>query len=312
VLEGPKGCFEEPWALNELRDIDMYLEHRPEVGVAFAITDLLQWTHGIVEETDADLLADPHARGLIAEYLFMFSGSGRSDMLASLVTEDCSTARIGARLRVAGAGEQVALVGDLETFIGQHLDKRLSCRVTGAADRIARKIVLVIRSLTDSFGFTLLVIALLMLRLLRSLKAAILVMIPNIIPVLLTLGIMGAMGITLNFATVMITSIAIGIAVDDTIHFLVRYRRELRSDPDQEKAIENTILHSGRAMIFTSVAMAAGCGLFLLSDFAPSRSFGFLMVFTMMTALMADLFVLPYLVKAWKLKFPLGARDAGH
>jgi hypothetical protein len=136
---------------------------------------------------------------------------------------------------------------------------------------------------------------------LRSLKAALLVMIPNVLPVLLTVGVMGAMSISLNFATVMITSIAIGIAVDNTIHFLVRYRRELRTDPDRGKAVENTIMHSGRAMVFTSVAMAAGCGIFILSDFEPNRYFGFLMAFTMLTALLADLLVLPYLIKVRKL-----------
>jgi predicted RND superfamily exporter protein len=146
------------------------------------------------------------------------------------------------------------------------------------------------------------VIAFLMLLLLRSVKAATLAMIPNIFPVVLTLGVMGAMGITLNFATVMITSIAIGIAVDDTIHFLVRYRRELRCTGDVNSSIENAILHSGRAMTFTSAAMAAGCGLFILSDFAPSRDFGFLMAFTMITALLSDLFLLPYLIRRWTLR----------
>jgi predicted RND superfamily exporter protein len=146
------------------------------------------------------------------------------------------------------------------------------------------------------------VIAFLMFCLLRSLKAALIALIPNVLPVLLTLGVMGALGISLNFATLMVMSVALGIAVDDTIHFLVRYRRELQSDPDVDKAIGNTILHSGRAMTFASAAMAAGFGLFILSDFAPSRSFGFLMAFTMFTALLADLFLLPYLIKVTRLR----------
>ncbi len=302
VLEGPKGCFEEPWALRELREVEMHIEAREDVGVVLSIMDLLQWTHGIVEASDSDLLSDPLARGLVAEYLFLFSGSGRSDRVGSLVTEDYSTAKIGARLRNAGAGEQVALAGEIKAFADQSLDARLTCRVTGESDRIAQQIRLVIRSLTDSFGFTLLVIVLLMLWLLRSVKAAMLAMIPNILPVVLTLGVMGAMGITLNFATVMITSIAIGIAVDDTIHFLVRYRRELRDNNDIKQAIANTLKHSGRAMTFTTAAMAAGCCLFMLSDFAPSRDFGFLMAFTMITALLSDLFLLPYLIQRWTVR----------
>lgn len=301
VLEGPEGCFEEPWALKELRKIEAYLEARPEVGVALTVADLLQWTHSIIEETDSDLLSDPYARGLVAEYLFLYSGLGQTELLTTLMTEDGATARICARLGVAGTGEQLALTDDLEAFVPGCLDERLTYRVTGDAGRIAQQSASVIRSLLDSFVYTLLVICVMMLWHLRSLKAALLAMVPNVLPVLLTVGVMGAVGISLNFATVMITSIAIGIAVDDTIHFLVRYRRELRTDPDRHQAIENTILHSGRAMAFTSVAMAAGCGLFVLSDFAPNRCFGVLMAFTMVTALVADLLVLPYLIKACKL-----------
>ncbi len=301
VLEGPEGCFREPWALRNLREIETYLEDQKEVGVALSIIDLLQWTHGIVEQTSSDLLSDPNARGLVAEYLFLFSGSGYANALTSLMTENASEARISARLRVEGTGEQLALIGGLEQAVAERLDKRLTYRTTGEAERIHQQVASVIRSQTSSFGYALLAIAVLMVLYLRSLKAALLAMIPNLLPVLLTVGVMGAVGISLNFATVMITSIAIGIAVDDTIHFLVRYRRELRADPDRAKAIEKTILCSGRAMAFTSAAIAAGCGLFILSDFAPNRYFGSLMAFTMLTALLADLLVLPYLVKVCKL-----------
>lgn len=301
VLEGPKDCFEKPWALRELREIETFLEARQEVGVAISITDLLQWTHTVVTESDSDLLSDPAAAGLVAEYLFLFDGVSDADALTSLVGEHRSTAHISARLRVAGSGEQLALVDDIEEFVAGHLDERLTCRLSGEADRIAKQIASVIRSLTDSFVYTLLAILLLMFWYLRSLKAALVVMIPNVLPVLLTVGVMGAMDISLNFATVMITSIAIGIAVDDTLHFLVRYKRELRTDPDRQTAVENTIMSSGRAMAFTSIAMAAGCGIFILSDFEPSRCFGALTAFAMLAALFADLLLLPYLIKAFKL-----------
>lgn len=301
VLEGAPGSFAEPWALMELQEIESYLETRSEVSKAFAITDLLQWAHGVVEQTDSDLLTDHYARGLVAEYLFMFTGADDSKMLESFLTKDHATARIGARLRINGAGEQLGLIDDIEQFIDQHLDKRLAYHLTGEADRLSRQIDSVVRSLLDSFAFTVLVISLLMLVVLGSLKKTLLAMISNMTPILLTLAVMGAMGITLNFATVMIASIAIGIAVDDTIHFFVRYNRELRFDSDQVAAIRKTISNSGRGMMFSSMAMASGFALFILSDFTTSRNFGFLLSFAMLTALLTDLFLLPYLIRAWKL-----------
>jgi predicted RND superfamily exporter protein len=223
--------------------------------------------------------------------------------LESLLTADHATARIGARLRVAGAGEQLALADDMRAFARQNLDKRLTWRITGETERIAGQMRQVVRSLSDSFASTVFVIFLFMLVSLRSARAAILGLIPNVVPVIWTLGVMGIFGITLNFATVMITSIAVGVSVDDTVHFLIRCRRELESDPDLDRAITSTILHSGRAIVFTSVAMASGYSVFMLSDFSPSRTFGFLMALTMITALLTEVIVTPYLVKAWNIRF---------
>jgi len=303
VLDGRTGVFEEPWALEDLRRIAEDLRSRSEVSTTLSVLDLLQWIHGILREegSNADLLADPNAPGLIAEYLFMFRQSTSDEVLNKLVTNDSSCARVSARLGVAGAGEQLSLVGDLDGFVGKTIEGRLDYELTGEAMRIAEQIRLLIRSLAESFGFLVVAIGLLMLWQQRSVKAGLLAMIPNILPVLLTIGVMGAIGMSLNYATIMITSIAIGIAVDDTIHFLVRYRRERQNDPDRTRAVEHAILHSGRAMAFTSITIAAGCGLFVFSDFAPTRTFGFLMAFTMLMALLADLVVLPYLIKAWKL-----------
>jgi len=303
VLEGSEGTFKEPWALKELREMELFLEKQPEVKSTLSVNNLLQWTYGLIEKTHTDLLTDPYAKRLIGDYLYMFSNLRRSDQLSSLITDDYSTARVTARLNATGAGEQVELLEDLGKYVDQHLDSKLTYRITGEAGRIAKQIQSVINSLLSSLGLTLVVIALLMFWMLKSLKMTLFVMVPNILPVIMTLGIMGAVGIKLNFATIMITSIAVGIAVDDTIHFLVRYIREIKDGLEPGRAVENTILHSGRAIVLTSVIIASGCSIFALSEFAPSRHFGLLMAFAMIAALLTDLFVLPYFLRLWKLKF---------
>lgn len=303
LLEGEDGVFENPWALQELQKITRYLEEQAEIQSTFSINKLLQWTYQVSEETDTDLLKDPDAEGLLAEYFFMLSNL--SSQQNSFITEDSGSVRLVARLNATGAGEQVGLQDSLEAYLQQNLDSRLDYQVTGESGRIAKQIGSIVESLLSSLGLTLIVIACLMLWLMKSLKMAVFVMIPNILPVAMTLGLMGLLGIKLNFATIMITSIVIGIAVDDTIHFIMRYFREIEKNRTPVQAVEQAFLHSGRAIVLTSVVIASGCSIFALSDFIPSRQFGLLMAFAMLTALLADLLVLPYFLRLWQ---PKGGR----
>jgi predicted RND superfamily exporter protein len=130
-------------------------------------------------------------------------------------------------------------------------------------------------------------------------------MIPNVIPILITLGTMGVCGISLNFMTVPIAAIALGLAVDDTIHFLSRFRLEFRKDGSYAAAIERTLESAGKPIIITSVILVVGFLIFLFSDFQYTRNLGMLISFTMASALLGDLFVLPALLLVFK---PVGRK----
>ncbi|RMD52544.1 MAG: hypothetical protein D6828_05570, partial [Nitrospirae bacterium] len=130
----------------------------------------------------------------------------------------------------------------------------------------------------------------------RNLILSILAMIPNIIPIALNIVIMAISGIPLNVATVMIASISIGISVDDTIHFIVRYWQEYPISRDVKGAIKSTLQHVGRPVIFTTLINMIGFSVLMLSDFMPIKYFGLLMVFTLLSALIADLVLLPVIL----------------
>jgi len=135
---------------------------------------------------------------------------------------------------------------------------------------------------------------------LRSFKIALLSMIPNMFPIIITLGIMGYMEISLNVATVMIACIALGIAVDDTIHYLSRYGSELRQGKSLEKAMSKTIMGAGRGMVFTSLVITGGFFVLCFSSFEINKAFGILTGITMITAVFADLLLLPVLIRILK------------
>jgi hypothetical protein len=139
-------------------------------------------------------------------------------------------------------------------------------------------------------------ITLVILILFRSLKTALLSLIPNVLPLLAMFGIMGLFRLPLDTTTVMVGPIVLGIAVDDTIHFISRYRRELQAGTAPRDAISMTIKSTGRALVSTSFILAAGFFVTLFSTFRPQTIWGGLGSATILMALAADLILLPAVI----------------
>lgn len=144
-----------------------------------------------------------------------------------------------------------------------------------------------------TLGVVLAALLLAFLVIFRSLRVALIAIVPNIISIAVVLGTMGWLGIALDFMTITIAAVAMGIAVDDTIHYVHRYLKECDGDGD---AVVNTHRSVGYALLYTSLIIALGFGLLGFSDFIPSVLFGLLTALAMLTALLADLTVLPALL----------------
>ncbi len=132
-----------------------------------------------------------------------------------------------------------------------------------------------------------------MMVLLRSLRIGLLSMIPNVIPLLVTLGFMGWVGIPLRTSTALIFSVALGVAVNDTIHFVTRFREELFRTGDRAEAVRLTLLSTGRAIMFTSILLIAGFGTMMTTRFVGIFQMGVLGAVTLFAALLGDLLLLP-------------------
>ena len=153
-----------------------------------------------------------------------------------------------------------------------------------------------VKSQIKSFAFAFVMIFAAMLALLRAPALAVLSMVPNMLPVIAALGVMGWTGIRLDSFTVMIASIAIGIAVDDTIHYVHRFREEHALSGDPRIAMDRTIHSTGRAIVATSVILVGGFLVTVFSSFKPPIYFGALASLTVVVALLADLMLLPALI----------------
>jgi len=137
----------------------------------------------------------------------------------------------------------------------------------------------------------------------RSLKMAAIAIIPNTVAALQVLGLMGWLGIPLDIMTITIAAIVIGIAVDDTIHYIHRFTDEFSKDNDYWATVVRSHNSIGRAMYYTTIIITLGFTILALSNFVPTIYFGLLTGFSMMVALLADLTLLPLLIVLFK---PLG------
>jgi predicted RND superfamily exporter protein len=157
-----------------------------------------------------------------------------------------------------------------------------------------------------TIGIVFLAIMLMFMILFRSVRLAFIAIIPNLLPAVMVLGTMGWLSIPLNMMTITIASITIGIAVDDTIHYIHRFQREFPKDRNYMATLYRCHCSIGRAMYYTSITIIIGFSILIISNFVPTIYFGFSTGFAMLVALLAALTLLPQLLILLK---PLGPED---
>ena len=205
------------------------------------------------------------------------------------------------RHNLSSSWELAALLQDLDGHVAREVPRSLAVRATGEDVLVKRAAdILAVNELT-SFGTTLLIIGIIHAVLFTSLRVGFLSLIPNVIPIVYNFGIMGLAGIPLNIGTAIVGSIAIGIAVDDTVHHMIRYSRELKRHHDQRRAMVDTLRSQGRPVIYVSVALAAGFLVLGFSNFVPTRQVGVLCGLIMLVAMVGELTLTPLLMYSTQL-----------
>lgn len=217
-----------------------------------------------------------------------------------LVSKDGTKTRISARIQDIGADRIAAFGHEVDGWINQNLDtSQISFQRTGTGFIMDKNSVYVKENLLQGLGISLVLISLLMGLMLRSLRMVIISLIPNIIPLLVTGAILGYFGIDLEAGISIVFAIIFGIAVDDTIHFLAKYKLCLSDGLDQETAIQKSIMETGKAIIFTSLVLSLGFLVMVFSYNPPTYTIGILISATLFSALICDLFLLPVLLRKW-------------
>ncbi|WP_231756400.1 efflux RND transporter permease subunit [Lignipirellula cremea] len=215
--------------------------------------------------------------------------------LSAFLTADQRSARVLLRLRDIGAQQTLLLAEKLQADLQKTFppDGPIRYRITGEAYVKSLLLYRLIRNLLASLAAASVIIFFVIGLLFRSARVGLIAVLPNLTPLVATLGYMGLRDYPLNVSNVIVFSISLGIAVDDTIHFLARFREEIQAGHSRSEAIRLALHGSGRAIVLTSILIIAGISVLLLSEFLPTRRFAELVSITMLAALFGDLLLLP-------------------
>jgi uncharacterized protein len=219
------------------------------------------------------------------------------------MTHDHRHARVLLKIRDVGTRDTLALVATLKAKMAELFPpgSGIETDVTGDAYVDAAGLTEMIHELLTSILTAALVIFGLIAILFRSLRIGLITIPPNVIPLVVTFGYMGLRGFELNAGNVIVFTISLGIAVDNTIHYILRFREEFAKDPDMGRATWKTMLGKGQPMCMAAVLTVIGLAVLLLSDFVPTRRFAELTIVTLTGALIGALFLLPACVAIlWK------------
>jgi len=212
------------------------------------------------------------------------------------MNENFSGTNIVLRTHISSSNDFLNTQKKIEAYLAENLPPGFTCQVTGIGVVISHSSRLITDGQIKSLVLTLVLVFTIMFLLFMSFKVGIIGILPNCFPIIVSFGVMGWVGIPLSMATSLIAGVAIGLAVDDTIHYLVRYNHEFKKDLNKERALQSTVRHMGKPIIFTTLTISLGFSVLLFSSFKPTAIFGLLMVITMVSALVADLVLLPSLM----------------
>ena len=201
------------------------------------------------------------------------------------------------QVRWLDAGSYAGLAGHVREGVKRHLSDLASVRITGSVFNGSGIVSTILSDLLESFLFAFVVIALMLMAVLRSVKLGLIAMIPNVLPIVAVLGLMGWAGIPIDLNNMLLASLVMGIAVDDTVHFFYQFRFGHQRGEDVDRAISAALEHSGRAILATTVVLVAGFGSNLAAAMLNTQVFGALLCAAVVFALISDLVGAPALLR---------------
>ena len=291
--------------LRQMETLQNHIDKHPLVWKTTSIIDLLKKMRRAMHENQIEYYTLPETQSQVAEYLFLYETSGGEE-LDKQVSFNYDIARINARTKSLNTKDIRTFIADIDSFAKENLHSSIKMEYTGLVPWLKAMSDYVGHGQKTCFILAFLVITCIMIIVLRSFKLGLISMIPNVFPVLIALGLMGFLDVYMSMPLMIMAPVIIGVAVDDTIHFFMRYRREFNRTGTYEEALKATLSTVGRPIMFTTMTLIVGFSVFGLSDIYTMVQFGLLAAFAFLWALLADFFLAPAMLLLFK---PLGAES---
>jgi len=285
--------------IKKVEKLEKMIATYPEFSRGISIVDILKFSSQAFYGGDTAFYRVPNSmdKGFILSYMEN-SGTNKEDMSKSFMDSNKQVIRVGFQMKDVGSSKINQLIQEIHPRIDSIFSpSKYRVSLTGSSMIFIKGTNYLIQNLRDSLLLAIGLITIIMWILFRGVKMVLISLLPNIIPLVITAGIMGFFGIPLKPSTILIFSIALGIASDQTIYFLTRYRQELRTTTRSIiQIVSDTLKETGRSMIYVAFILFFGFGIFATSSFGGTAALGILISLTLLMALIFNLILLPALL----------------
>jgi len=295
IDSGIQDTFLKVRYLEQAETIQQFVNEQPGVQSTTSFLDYLALLNAAFEESAQPIIPDSDE---IVNELMIFL---KYEHVQAYVSDDFSKLRILIRHNISSTHQLDKTVSRINEYLEKNLDKGLTARLTGDSVLTLSATNAMIEGQLKSIALLLVIIIIIISMMFLDWKVGIIASLPNIFPVVILFGVMGYADIPLNIGTTMAAAIAIGIAVDDTMHFMLRYNNVLKSKRSKYAAMYETIHSEALPVFATSLALISGFLVFALSEFEPVAQFGFLSALVIFAALIADFVITPLVISAVRL-----------
>ncbi len=285
-------------SIKKIEKLDKMLSAYPEFSRSISLNEVLKYSKQAFYNGEPSFYKLP-SEGEAAFILSYAKQSGASSgLLRSYIDSSNQVTRVSFQVKDVGSNKMNDLLDEIKPRIDSIFNpEKFEVLVTGNSVLFVKGANYLLYNLIESLALAFILVSLLMLGLFRSLKVVFITIIVNIIPLLITASIMGYLGLSLKPSTILIYSIALGIASDQTLYFLTKFRHEqLHEGLSTSRIISMTLKETGLSMIYTAIILFFGFGIFAASSFGGTVALGILLSITLMVAMMCNLILLPALV----------------